>query len=276
MALVSCPECNKQISDKAYSCPNCGYPISNFADSKSTNKIESNKSITFYSISNGNETCTFDNGIHDGVKGKCIERMGPFDYYVSGDRLFVTRNAGTVEYIITGKYLINTNGKHNGYIPDKNDFNASCTSKCGYDDIEIIFYDNNTFVETIYLNKSRKSKSKSNGWYMKDGDLLTYVTSFTGGELYGAVVYKNNLYTASLIKAENVQEIRNLLKRARSHCYIKNINKPAKLKKDYQDPVKRNRLAILIIIMIASLIFKDFWILWIIELIIYWSITLGE
>ena len=25
--LISCPECNKQISDKAVSCPNCGYPI---------------------------------------------------------------------------------------------------------------------------------------------------------------------------------------------------------------------------------------------------------
>lgn len=28
MALTPCPECNKQISDKAYACPGCGYPIS--------------------------------------------------------------------------------------------------------------------------------------------------------------------------------------------------------------------------------------------------------
>ena len=28
MALISCPECGKQISDKAAACPNCGYPIS--------------------------------------------------------------------------------------------------------------------------------------------------------------------------------------------------------------------------------------------------------
>lgn len=27
MALISCPECNKEISDKAISCPNCGYPL---------------------------------------------------------------------------------------------------------------------------------------------------------------------------------------------------------------------------------------------------------
>lgn len=27
MALINCPECGKEISDKANACPNCGYPI---------------------------------------------------------------------------------------------------------------------------------------------------------------------------------------------------------------------------------------------------------
>lgn len=27
MALIECPECKKQISDRAVSCPNCGYPL---------------------------------------------------------------------------------------------------------------------------------------------------------------------------------------------------------------------------------------------------------
>lgn len=27
MALISCPECGKEISDKAIACPNCGNPI---------------------------------------------------------------------------------------------------------------------------------------------------------------------------------------------------------------------------------------------------------
>jgi predicted amidophosphoribosyltransferase len=29
MALINCPECKKEISDKAEACPNCGYPINN-------------------------------------------------------------------------------------------------------------------------------------------------------------------------------------------------------------------------------------------------------
>ena len=28
MALMACPECNKKVSDKAETCPNCGFPIS--------------------------------------------------------------------------------------------------------------------------------------------------------------------------------------------------------------------------------------------------------
>ena len=27
MSLINCPECNKEISDRAMSCPNCGYPL---------------------------------------------------------------------------------------------------------------------------------------------------------------------------------------------------------------------------------------------------------
>lgn len=34
MALINCPECGKEISDKAVSCPNCGTPINNSANQK--------------------------------------------------------------------------------------------------------------------------------------------------------------------------------------------------------------------------------------------------
>ena len=27
MALIQCPECGQQMSDKANACPNCGHPI---------------------------------------------------------------------------------------------------------------------------------------------------------------------------------------------------------------------------------------------------------
>ena len=27
MALIVCPECGKQVSDQAESCPHCGYPV---------------------------------------------------------------------------------------------------------------------------------------------------------------------------------------------------------------------------------------------------------
>lgn len=29
MVLMKCPECELQVSDKAFSCPHCGYPFSN-------------------------------------------------------------------------------------------------------------------------------------------------------------------------------------------------------------------------------------------------------
>lgn len=41
MALINCPECNHQVSDKAQSCPNCGYPL---IETLNTNIAEINNS----------------------------------------------------------------------------------------------------------------------------------------------------------------------------------------------------------------------------------------
>ncbi len=41
MALIKCPECGKEISDKAISCPNCGCPNSEFHVSNNNNKDNS-------------------------------------------------------------------------------------------------------------------------------------------------------------------------------------------------------------------------------------------
>lgn len=34
MALINCPDCNKEISDKAPTCPGCGAPIANDREAK--------------------------------------------------------------------------------------------------------------------------------------------------------------------------------------------------------------------------------------------------
>lgn len=36
MALVKCPECSSQISDKATACPSCGFPITTVASTRQT------------------------------------------------------------------------------------------------------------------------------------------------------------------------------------------------------------------------------------------------
>ena len=37
MALINCPECGKEISEKAKSCPNCGCPIDTSEPEKADN-----------------------------------------------------------------------------------------------------------------------------------------------------------------------------------------------------------------------------------------------
>lgn len=45
MALIKCPECGREISDKAGSCPHCGYPINN--GENSTDKKEEFLNINY-------------------------------------------------------------------------------------------------------------------------------------------------------------------------------------------------------------------------------------
>lgn len=40
MALIACPECGKEISDKVKSCPHCGYPLDDSSQAESPQKVE--------------------------------------------------------------------------------------------------------------------------------------------------------------------------------------------------------------------------------------------
>lgn len=46
MALIKCPECGKEVSDKATSCPNCGYPLDSFLNEEDID-IEENDYSSF-------------------------------------------------------------------------------------------------------------------------------------------------------------------------------------------------------------------------------------
>ena len=52
MALIKCPECNNEISDKAATCIHCGYPLPGKDAIKATgNKNNNNKKFSFKNIS---------------------------------------------------------------------------------------------------------------------------------------------------------------------------------------------------------------------------------
>lgn len=46
MALIKCPECGKEVSDKADSCPECGYPISRKSAPPESSRKNKSKIIT--------------------------------------------------------------------------------------------------------------------------------------------------------------------------------------------------------------------------------------
>jgi uncharacterized membrane protein YvbJ len=56
MALISCPECNRDVSDSAPTCPNCGVPIASARETKAagtslTTIQETSKKLKLHMIS---------------------------------------------------------------------------------------------------------------------------------------------------------------------------------------------------------------------------------
>ena len=49
MALIKCPECGKEFSDKASACPNCGCPTSEINTSSNSNNSSEDELASIWS-----------------------------------------------------------------------------------------------------------------------------------------------------------------------------------------------------------------------------------
>ena len=81
MALVKCPDCGKQVSDKAQTCPDCGYPIQEVANLVTIQKELSKLSNT---------------------QGPLCERFT--DEVINGSPGTVERSLKDIEFISEGHY----------------------------------------------------------------------------------------------------------------------------------------------------------------------------
>lgn len=69
MALIKCPECGKEISDKAKACPNCGYPL----DLKDDLVVPEEKYLKSYNISSDNQNSVTENKHNEIIQKKLEE-----------------------------------------------------------------------------------------------------------------------------------------------------------------------------------------------------------
>ena len=61
MALITCPECGKQISSLAESCPSCGYPIAKLMDQTATTEEKPTKIQTMAEEASAEATAPLEN-----------------------------------------------------------------------------------------------------------------------------------------------------------------------------------------------------------------------
>jgi len=59
MALINCPDCGKEVSDQAPTCPNCGHPLKELNQPSPEVKVEGHKEGCFLQTLNVGCMITF-------------------------------------------------------------------------------------------------------------------------------------------------------------------------------------------------------------------------
>lgn len=94
MALMNCPECGNEVSDKADCCPKCGYPISKYLEERI--KAEKVREIYFC------KSCGFQNEIGEDYCENCGMRLT--DYTVVAPKAEKQEFNGIYRYtVFSGK-----------------------------------------------------------------------------------------------------------------------------------------------------------------------------
>ena len=113
MALIKCPECGKEISDKASACINCGFPLA----AMQTESVEekNKKEVIYYDLLEARLKMVFNNGIEDGAEGICNDNSNEYKYRVRNGCIYSDIRPGVVsKMVIDGDFLAADCGKHNG------------------------------------------------------------------------------------------------------------------------------------------------------------------
>lgn len=210
MALIKCPECGKEISDKATTCINCGFPLSELENTtvvEETPSIENtpSKEVIYYDLSQIRIKTIFDNGLEDGATGICNENTIEYEYRVENGNVYITRRPGVVvKLIIDGDFLVCENGKYDGYIPNESTFNATCSHENFMGNIDKhSFKDDGTYTGVSFGNPD-------NGTYRSEGQIIVLCGNSTGGVPNANLIHNNEFYIASYIKEEIVENFKKL------------------------------------------------------------------
>jgi len=210
MALIKCPECGKEISDKASVCINCGFPLSELENAivvEETSSVEKtpSKEVIYYDLSRIRIKTVFENGLEDGVTGICNENSIEYEYRVENDSVYITRRPGVVvRLIIDGDFLVCENGKYDGNIPNESKFNATCSYKNFMGNIDRRSFKNDgTYSGTSF-------GEADNGAYVREGQIIVLSGNSTGGIQNAYLIHNDEFYIGSYIKEERVATVKEL------------------------------------------------------------------
>lgn len=211
MALIKCPECNKEdVSSYATVCPNCGFPIKDNAI-KTASQENLKYDTVFYWGNYQISPMRFDNGLLDGSAG--VHNFGnaaKYDYHVEDKQLYINVYGKEEHWTITPDYILSNESKLNGEFIDINSFGGSFSHPTSLSSPELGTDYYTFFPDGRYADI--RIKNSYNGLYLQEKDL---VAVFVREKPHCFVIYNNEIYEQAYFAPHRIEEVKNLFEKVK-------------------------------------------------------------
>lgn len=236
MALIKCPECNKEnVSDTALSCPCCGFNIREYFESEKQKQEEQEYAneiidIKYIDVSRNNNPIEyvemnqgllyyFNNGIANGIINGIVDiNLVSYKYDTYNNNYLNKKMGMGVEYIIYGEFIVPTFSMCDISIPATRNFEQ---------EVKTTYYTHKFYFDGTYENIcSMGVNTCKKGYYMRENNLIICAYESSETESYSIELHPiiNNTFCQGggvLILYSEYIRCQQLMRKFKDNCQQK-------------------------------------------------------
>lgn len=194
MALIKCPECGREISDKAKNCINCGYPIQEYLEERKIKKLKENQVCTINGIDVDFSDITpyFTDSCDNDVILKILQKLDNLENRISLTDEWELIKQIMISHVIPEEYIATSYNEYIQHIETNLQNNSEC-----------IIHKTNIYD----FSPIKQYIDRHNALDLKCLKLIRRIPELTGDESTYLVSFINKHHVIPFSYPENITEL---------------------------------------------------------------------